>query len=95
MFKKIYPHDQIEKYLYLDIIFIVLLIYNVIQAETIINLFLKIVLLLLVLLFFTSNCGIEIGAFSSPVYVAAYYLRYLQYSSNHGYFFMVLSSGIY
>ncbi|PEK36425.1 two-component sensor histidine kinase [Bacillus pseudomycoides] len=52
MFKKIYPHDQIEKYLYLDIIFIVLLIYNVIQAETIINLFLKIVLLLLVLLFF-------------------------------------------
>ncbi|WP_176546757.1 hypothetical protein [Bacillus pseudomycoides] len=37
MFKKIYPHDQIEKYLYLDIIFIVLLIYNVIQAETIIK----------------------------------------------------------
>ncbi len=35
------------------------------------------------------------GAFSSPVYVAAYYLHYLQYSSNHGCFFMVLSSGIY
>ncbi|MCI0764907.1 sensor histidine kinase [Bacillus sp. TL12] len=52
MLKKIYPHDQIEKYLYLDVIFIVLLIYNVIRAETSVNLFLKIVLLLLVLLSF-------------------------------------------
>ncbi|WP_141520531.1 sensor histidine kinase [Bacillus pseudomycoides] len=52
MLKKIYPQDQIEKYLYLDIIFIVILIYNVIRAETTINLFLKIIFLLFILLSF-------------------------------------------
>ncbi|KFM99435.1 sensor histidine kinase [Bacillus clarus] len=52
MLKKLYPHDQIEKYLLLDVIFLVFLFYNMLRAETSISLYWKLFFLTLILISF-------------------------------------------